>query len=173
MPLWVAGLDEHYGASATAAPHHLARQVFMAQLLPLGLGMLGRRFAGGPAAWLEPRLRKLGGVLLVVLLVLAVLDIWHVVAGAGLRASLVIVTATLLAIAAGHALGGPDPATRTAVGISSAARNPGLALTVATLNAAPPAITATILAYIVIAALTLIPYVGWRKRAANVAQGGA
>jgi tryptophan-rich sensory protein len=45
-------------------------------------------------------------------------------------------------------------------------RNPGLALLVATLNSAVPAITAAILAYFVVAALTVIPYVIWRKRAA-------
>lgn len=66
----------------------------------------------------------------------------------------------------GHLLGGPDPATRTAVAISSAARNPGLALLVATLNAAPPEVTATILAYLIVSALTLIPYVAWRRRGA-------
>jgi BASS family bile acid:Na+ symporter len=167
MPLWVAALDEYYGATATAAPQHLARQVFVAQLLPLGVGMLVRRFAAGPAAWLEPKLRRLGGILLVVLLVLALIDIWQVVVGAGLRVSLAIVIATTCALGAGHLLGGPDPATRTAVAISCAARNPGLALLVATLNAAPPAITAAVLAYFAVAAFTLIPYVAWRRRAAD------
>jgi hypothetical protein len=55
--------------------------------------------------------------------------------------------------------GGPDPATRTAVAIVSAARNPGLALLVATLNRAPPEITATALAYLLISVLTIAPYV--------------
>jgi len=49
---------------------------------------------------------------------------------------------------------------------------PGLALLVATLNAASPAISATVLAYLVIAALTLIPYVIWRQRAAARAPDG-
>lgn len=164
MPLWIAALDEYYGASATAAPQHLARQVFIVQLLPLGLGMLVRHFAAAPAARLEPNLRKLGGILLVVLLALALIDIWQVVVGAGLRVSLAIVIATTLALGAGHMLGGPDPTTRTAVAISSAARNPGLAFLVATLNAAPPAITAAVLAYLVVAAFTLVPYVAWRRR---------
>ena len=79
---------------------------------------------------------------------------------------------TALALAVGHLLGGPEPATRTATAISSAARNPGLALLVATLNAAPPAITATVLAYLVIAAVTLIPYVLWRRRRCPVRAPG-
>jgi len=38
-------------------------------------------------------------------------------------------------------------------------------LLVATLNAASPAIVAAILAYFVIAALMLSPYLAWRRRA--------
>ena len=103
-------------------------------------------------------------MLLILLLVLVLIDIWHVVIGAGWRAALAIVLVTALALAVGHMLGGPEPATRTATAICSAARNPGLALLVATLNHAPPAITATALAYLLIAAVTLIPYIFWRKR---------
>jgi bile acid:Na+ symporter, BASS family len=166
MPLSIAAFNQYYSSSATIDPRDLARQVFIAQLLPLSLGMLTRQFAAARAAWLERRLRRLGGALLVLLLVLALIDIWEVVVGAGLRVTLAIMLATILALCVGHLLGGPHPATRTATAISSAARNPGLALLVATLNGAPPAIGATILAYLVIAAVTLIPYVMWRQRIA-------
>ena len=71
--------------------------------------------------------------LLLLLAVLAIIDIGQVVVNAGPRIVLAIATVTALALAAGHLLGGPDPATRTAVAISSAIRNPGLALLVATL----------------------------------------
>ena len=169
MPLSVAALNEYYGGHAAVSPLPLARQVFVAQLLPLTLGMLARHFFEARAEWAEPKLRRVGGVLLVALLVLALIDIWEVVLGAGLRVTLAIATVTALALAVGHLLGGPEPATRTATAISSAARNPGLALLVATLNRASPAITATVLAYFVIAALTLIPYVAWRRRAGATA----
>jgi BASS family bile acid:Na+ symporter len=165
MPLSIAALNEYYGGSATIEPRHLARQVFTAQLLPLGLGMLVRYLFARQAAWLEPKLGRLGRWLLIALVVLVLLDIWQVVIGAGPRVTIAIVVVTVLAVAAGHLLGGPDPATRTATAISSAIRNPGLALLVATLNAAAPAITAAVLAYFAIAALTLIPYVAWRRRA--------
>jgi BASS family bile acid:Na+ symporter len=168
MPLWIAALDEYYGARAFVGPQHLARQVFMAQLLPLSLGMITRRMSARGAAWLEPKLRRVGSALLILLLVLVLIDIWQVVIGAGWRVSLAIVLVTALALAVGHLLGAPEPATRTAMAICSAARNPGLALLVVTLNGAPPAITATVLAYVVISALTVIPYVAWRRRAAAV-----
>jgi BASS family bile acid:Na+ symporter len=165
MPLSIAALNEYYGGSVTIEPRHLARQVFTAQLLPLGLGMLARHLLAGRAAWLEPKLGRLGRGLLITLVALVLLDIWQVVVGAGPRVTTAIALVTVLAVAAGHLLGGPDPATRTATAISSGIRNPGLALLVATLNGAPPAITAAVLAYFAIAAVTLIPYVAWRRRA--------
>ncbi|MFO1414468.1 MAG: hypothetical protein U1F10_11320 [Burkholderiales bacterium] len=164
MPLYIAGLDEYYATTATIDPGRLARQVLMAQLAPLGTGMLVTKLAPRASAWLEPRLAKVGGLMLMLLLLLALIDIWKPVVTAGARVAFAIALVTAVAIAIGHVLGGPDPATRTATGISSAARNPGLALLVATLNNAPPPVIATILAYLVVAGLTLIPYVAWRKR---------
>ena len=172
MPLSIAALNEYYAGTASIDPQVVGRQVFTAQFLPLLCGMLARHFGSAGAAWLEPRLRRVAGVLLIVLLVLALIDIWEVVIGAGMRVTLAIITVTALAVTTGHLLGGPAPATRTATGISSAARNPGLALLVATLNAAAPAVQATILSYLVIASLTLIPYVFWRRRRAPPAPGG-
>ena len=164
MPLFIALLDEYYSGTAVVAPQHLARQVFLAQLLPLSLGMLARRMHLPLATRIEPKLRRLGGVLLIVLLVIILIDIWQPVIGAGWRVAAAIATTTALALAVGHLLGGPEPATRTATAICSAARNPGLALLVATLNAASPAIIATVLAYVVVSALVVAPYAVWRAR---------
>jgi BASS family bile acid:Na+ symporter len=164
MPLSIEAFEEYYGGHATAPPLEIARQVFIAQLLPLSLGILTARLGPALAAWLEPRLKRLAGVLLLVLLVLVIANIWEVVIGAGLRVTLAIVIVTILAVAVGHLLGGPEPATRTATAICSGARNASLALLVATLNAASPAITAAVLTYFVTAFLTLIPYVAWRRR---------
>jgi BASS family bile acid:Na+ symporter len=121
------------------------------------------------AQWLEPRVRRVGTVLLVAVVVLILIDAWELTINAGLRGTAAIVLTTGGALAVGHLLGGPDPATRTAVAIVSAARNPGLALLVATLNRAPPEITATVLAYLLISVLTIAPYVIWRRRAARYA----
>jgi bile acid:Na+ symporter, BASS family len=164
MPLWIAGLNEYYAGSAAIDPRELARQVFFAQLLPLGLGMAARRFMPGASARIGPVVHRAATILLTLLLVLALIDVAHTVVTAGVRVGAAVVTATLVALAAGHVLGGPEPATRTATAISSAARNGGLALLVAALNNAAPAIVATVLAYFVLSALTVIPYAIWRAR---------
>jgi BASS family bile acid:Na+ symporter len=165
MPLFVAGLNEYYGGQASISPRDLARQVFFAQLLPLSLGMLVRRLLPGPVARLGPGLSRASKLLFLFLMVLALVQVGPVVLGAGTHVGLAIVLVTVLALAVGHALGGPAPETRTAAAIASAMRNPGLALVVATVNHAHPAVMATVLAYVVIAACTVLPYVFWRRRA--------
>lgn len=170
MPLSIALLDALYGASASIDPRQLMRQVFLAQLLPLGIGAATRSIWRDHAARIEPVVTRVGTVLLLLLTTLALIDVWQVVIGAGLRVTLAIAVITLLALTAGHLIGGPDPATRTAIAISSAARNAGLALLAATLNAAPPAIVRTVLVYLVVSAFTIVPYVAWRRRAATRAQ---
>jgi predicted Na+-dependent transporter len=165
MPLWIAGLNQYYAGEAIVDPPAIARQVFVAQLLPLGLGMALRKWGSSLAMRIEPRLNRVGTALLLLLLVLALVDIWQTVFGAGVRVGAAVVLATVLALAAGHLLGGPEPATRTSTAISSAARNAGLALLVAALNNAAPAIVATVLAYFVLSAFAIIPYVFWRRRA--------
>lgn len=170
MPLSIAALNEFYGGRATIAPQEVARQVFLAQLLPLGLGMLARSLFPEPAVRIRHRLHRAAGAMLIALLALVLIDIWEVVIGAAPRVMLAIVAVTILALAVGHSMGGPEPATRTATAISAATRNPALALLVATLNNAPPPVIATILAYLLIAAATVLPYAAWRRRAGKVAQ---
>jgi BASS family bile acid:Na+ symporter len=170
MPLWIALFSEFYAGHASAAPVHVAEQVFLAQLLPLGLGMATRRLFPEWSARFASGLHRAASAMMVLLLILALVDAWDVVVGAGLRVTLTIVAITVLALAVGHHLGGPEPATRTATAISSAARNPALALLVATLNNASPAVSATILAYLLIGAATVLPYAAWRQRARKAAR---
>ncbi|HUH94911.1 MAG TPA: hypothetical protein VL742_17420 [Casimicrobiaceae bacterium] len=166
MPLTIAVLNAFYAGKATIAPGELARQVFVAQLLPLSLGMLTRRFVPERAtSWLGPKLARFANILLIALTILVLVDVWGTVVDAGPKIALAIAIVTVLALAVGHWLGGPDPGTRTAVAISSAMRNPGLALLVIALNGAPPAMSATVLAYLVVSAFIVIAYVLWRRRA--------
>ena len=164
MPISIAVLNALYAGHASISPADVARQVFTAQLLPLGLGMVVRRTAPGFADQVEPRLAQLGAGLLIGLTVLALIDVGPIVVEAGLRIVVAIAIVSALALLVGHTLGGPEPGTRTAVAISSAARNPGLALLVATLNRAAPEVGATVLAYLVVAAATVLPYGIWRYR---------
>lgn len=164
MPLSVAVINHVYGTHGSLSPLQLMQQVMTVQLLPLGLGVATGRLLPRAGAWLRPRLERLGKLLLVLLVVYVAFAFREDLARAGTGMVLAMVLTTAGALGLGHALGGPDPSTRTAVAIVSAARNPGLALLTATLNAAPAAVTAVLPVYIFVSALTMIPYVAWRIR---------
>jgi BASS family bile acid:Na+ symporter len=164
MPLSVVALNAIFGTHGEVSPAVVAKQVLIAQLIPLGLGLAVRRFAPGFASRIEPSFRRLGGVMLIAFLVVVLASIWRLVFGAGLLVGLGAVAITALALLTGHILGGPAAETRTAVAISSGLRNPGLALLVATSNQAPPDVAATIFACLIWAAATTTVYVAWRRR---------
>jgi BASS family bile acid:Na+ symporter len=110
------------------------------------------------------RTSRLATILLLALTALALIAVWKPVQDAGVHAAGAIVLITAGALACGHLLGGPDPTTRSVAAILTAARNPGLAMVVATVNHAAPLVIAAILAYLLIAALTMLPYILWRRR---------
>lgn len=170
MPLSVAAFDQVFAGEAGVDPRALALQVFLGQGAPLALGALARRVAPGVveryALWLD----RAAGALMLLLVAIALVDVWRPVWQAGARAAVAIVVLVACAVAMGHALGGPRPAMRTVLGVACGARNVGLALLVATLNHAPGAVTAAILAYLVFAALALTPYVAWQRRRSRATQ---
>lgn len=165
MPFSIAVLNHLYGAEVSVSHWDVARQVLVAQLAPLGLGMALRQGSAAIAARLEPGLRRIGVMLLVAAVAVVLIDVWELTVTAGARVLAAIVVITGAALAVGHLLGGPEPAMRTAVAITSAARNTGLALLVAALNGAPPHVSATVLAYLAVSLLVIPPYTVWRSAA--------
>jgi BASS family bile acid:Na+ symporter len=88
--------------------------------------------------------------------------VWHLV-GNGV---LVCLTAfTLVGLAVGHLLGGPDPDNRTVLGLASGTRHPGIAMAVASINfPEEKAVMAVVVFHLIIGAIVSLPYVRWRKR---------
>lgn len=164
MPLSIAALNAIYGTQGVLSPMQVARQVFVAQLFPIGLGLVVRRMAPVFAVRSEPLVRRVAAVLLIVsaALVFLVLVRTAMTATAGTGPAVVLVT--LIALAVGHGLGGPWPDTRTAVAVLSALRNPGLALLVVSSNRAPIQVVQAVLAYILWTTVVVTAYVFWRRR---------
>jgi len=163
IPLSIAGLNEVYGARISVEPVDVMQQVFVAQLVPLGLGIGARGLLPRPAVRIEPWVTRAGTALLVLTLVLGIGGLGEATLRAGGPGLFACAATTIAALAAGHLLGGPQRETRAAVAIVSAARNPGLALLVATLNKAEPRVIATILAYLVVSILLVTAYIAWRR----------
>lgn len=164
MPLSVSILNSVFDTHGDVSPVVVLQQVLVAQLAPLGLGLSVRRFAPAFAARVEPSLRSLGATMMMAFLVVVLASIWRLVFGAGLLVGLGAILISGIGLAIGHSLGGPAPETRTAVAISSALRNPGLALLVATGNHAPAEVSATIFAYLIWAAAAVTVYIAFRRK---------
>lgn len=172
VPLSIAALDRVYAGSASITPWDVAKQVSVAQILPLGLGIAVRRARPDLATSLEPALARAGNVLLGLLLLAAGIEIWGGVLASGSRLAAAVAATTVSALAIGHLLGGPGPTTRTGVATTAATRNAGLALLVATLNAAAPTIRAAVLAYVAYSLPIVLSYLAWRRVQARRAPTG-
>jgi BASS family bile acid:Na+ symporter len=144
-------------------------------LLPLGVGLALRTLAPRVAERLGPWLARLGNVLLVAGLVPTLLSVWPAMLSlVGDGSVLAIAAVVVLAIASGHAFGGPDYDERTALGIASAMRHPGMALAIAALNM--PDVRrgmAGVLLYLVVAVVATTLYGKWRASHDPASASGA
>ena len=164
VPATVVILDWIFAADFTVTPFHIGRQVFFAQLLPMALGAALRAVLPVLAAKLEAPLGRVGNLLLLVLGILVLVDMPAIIRIAGWTPMFAGVGITVAALAVGAAFAWRDPAVRPVGAIAAAMRNPGLALVIATVNNAPPAVTAAVIGYALGLGLTIIAFLQWRKR---------
>jgi BASS family bile acid:Na+ symporter len=166
VPAWLAVLGPLFGREASVAPRTVAVLVAKAFLAPLLLGMLLRR----PLTSQADRLSEwiLGGAGAVLALAGIALLVLHarLLVEVGWVPLLSLAGLTVVALAIGHALGGPDPGDRTALAISCATRNIGIAMLAATTKPGLRTL-ALVLTYVLAAALVSILYLKWRGRVAD------
>ena len=164
VPLTVAILDWIFARDFAVTPLHIGQQVFFAQLLPMALGAAVRAARPALAARLEAPLARIGNLLLAVMGVMVLVDMPAIIKAVGWTPTLAGVAMTLGALAVGAAFAWRDPAVRPAAAVAAAMRNPGLALVIATVNRAPPSVTAAVIGYALGLGLTIVAYLQWRKR---------
>jgi bile acid:Na+ symporter, BASS family len=167
VPLSVLILDWIFAAEFTVTPLDIGRQVFFAQLLPLALGATLRAWRPALAEKLEPRLSRLGNLLLLVLGVLALVDLPAIIRQIGWMPSVVGFAMAIFSLAVGAAFAGRHADVWPAAAVAVAMRNPGLALLIAALNRAPPAVSEGIIGYAIGLAIAIILFLQWRKRVGN------
>jgi BASS family bile acid:Na+ symporter len=111
-------------------------------------------------------MQKASGIILLICLAAFVVIGWSKI-GDVLRGRDITLVAlaliTVLSLAVGHVLGGPDEDDRTVLAFATASRHPGVAIVVANLTDQPLAPIGVLLA-VVIAEIAVIPYKRWRKR---------
>ena len=169
VPLSVAILDWIFAKDFVVTPLHIGQQVFLAQLLPMALGALLRAYAPTLASKIEGRLVRTGNILLALMGLMVLVDLPALIAAVGYVPMIAGFGMTACALAIGAAVAWRDPAVRPAAAIAAAMRNPGLALVIATVNRAPPEVTAAVIGYAIGLGVTVIAFLQWRKRVATAA----
>jgi BASS family bile acid:Na+ symporter len=164
VPLSVSVMSAIFSVHAVLSPLDVARQVFVAQFLPLGIGAIVRIRWPSMAAWLSPRLTRISNVMLAVLGLVCIAVLGPAVVRIGWMPTVAGIVLTLAALVVGAAFAGRDSSVRTAGAIGAAMRNPGLALVIATVNHARPAVTASVFGYALGLAAVVTAFVVWRQR---------
>jgi BASS family bile acid:Na+ symporter len=166
VPITVHLIGRLIGRAAYLGPAAVAQLVFMSALLPLAAGMAVRRFAPKLADHIARPLALVAAIMLAAGVLPILFSAWpEITSLIGNGTIVAIVTFTIIALAAGHLLGGPDPDGRTVLALSTASRHPGIALAIA--HASFPGnkhVLGAVLLYLIVSAIASIPYMNWRKR---------
>jgi len=149
-------------------PYHVAKQIGVSQVLPLGIGLLVRQFL---PSWAEAKagfFEKLANVLLLVIVVVVLVRLSPMLLSFARNElfSIVVMAALVLAsMAIGYALAGSDPKEQTTAALVTSMRNPGLALLFAQLyGPSMIGLKIGILAYLLVTVLVQIPFTIWSQK---------
>jgi BASS family bile acid:Na+ symporter len=169
VPLTIWILDQIYGRSAVVAPEKVAKIMLTTVFAPLAVGLAIRHLwpATEKAAHV---VIAIAGMLLLVACAVLLYGLWPVIRTyIGTGAWFLLLILAVIGLGVGHVLGGPLPADRTTLAISTSSRHPAVALTVATSGVISDtkAEVGIIILYLVIATLVAIPYQKWRSRTAH------
>ena len=167
VPASVAILGAIFGVNFAISPLDVARQVFFAQLLPLGLGAALRAWRPAVAARVEVPLARLTGLMLLGLALSLLVVLWPLMEEVGWIPFAAGVGLTLCALAIGAAIAVRDAPARPAVAVAAAMRNPGLALLIAAVNNMPAGVVAAVFGYALGLTLVVGAFVAWQGRRAR------
>ena len=167
VPLWVLMANLILGTNGIAGVLAVARQVALAQLLPLALGAVARKASPVHSQWLGPIIGRAGAILLILAIISQLIDLQYVILSARLWPVIVAALTTVIALLMGHLLGGHLHEVGHSMAISSALRNIGLALLIATANRTPPTVEIVIVSYAITAIVIVSVYIALRGRVLN------
>jgi BASS family bile acid:Na+ symporter len=163
VPVSLAVLGAFFGRDVSVPTGQVALKIGTMLLAPLFAGMAVRHSWPTLADRIDEPVMSTAGVVLLALVLLIVVTSATAMVGIGLPAVALIVAVTVAALGVGHALGGPDPDNRTTLAVACATRFPALALLIASLNFPNAKPLPIVVSYLLISALTVIPYMRWRK----------
>jgi bile acid:Na+ symporter, BASS family len=138
--------------------------VGMTILLPVGFGLLIHSFFPKAADTIGPVLSKAGRLALLVFVLFVMAMTYGVLLKMDAWSYFVICIVVIVSLAIGHLLGPGDGKERTTLAMESAARHPGLAMTIATLNFSQQQALPVLIPYLIVFVAVTTVYLQWRKR---------
>jgi bile acid:Na+ symporter, BASS family len=168
VPLAVDLIGRAFDAATAISPTAIASLLARDVLAPLGVGLLVH-YSAPPFA---ERIARPLSIMAWILLCASLLPIFFIALPAILS---LIGNGTLVAImafvgaglAAGHLLGGPDPANRTILALTTSSRHPGVAMAIVSFNFPQQKLAApAILLYLLVNILLSVVYIAWMRHRA-------
>jgi BASS family bile acid:Na+ symporter len=149
---------------ASVPPLEVVKFIAQSILLPLMVGAIFSRLAPRLTERLSGPINSISGkVLMLGMLSLFALNIGGVVE-AGVLSLVVILILTVIALGAGHLLGGPAFGDRAALAIATTQRQMAIATLIAAMNFQNVVIIDAIVIYLIMSTLIVSVYVKWCKR---------
>jgi BASS family bile acid:Na+ symporter len=153
----VTGIEVEMSSSAVWA------LVLWTLLVPLVAGVVIHQIAPAVAERAADPVAKTGSIVLLIAFIPVLIRVWPaMISLIGNGTVLVMVALAVLALAAGHLIGGPDPSDRATLALSSAGRHPAIAIAIATANFPDQKLApAAVLLYLLVSAIVAAPYLKW------------
>jgi BASS family bile acid:Na+ symporter len=165
VPVVTSLFGQWFDRPAEISAGKVAQIVGTTILIPLLVGIALRAWMPALALKIARPAGLIGMALLVICLVPLLILLWPLISSFfGDGTVLILALIALAGTAAGHWLGGPDAWDSTVLALSTSARHPAVAITVAT-SAYPAGKLAlgAVLLYVLVVTLVTVPYVVWSK----------
>lgn len=173
VPATVALLSALYPTDASISVGAVAKMVAITTLFPVGVGLAISAWAPHFAQRAAPIVLVIG---FIVIALLAVLILYKqggaIMALLGDGTLLAIVVTVAAGLAAGHFLGGPNPATSTALAMAAGTRHPGIAALIVHANFNDPQVMLTVLLFLLTGVAMTLAYLVWQMRRKRGAEDG-
>lgn len=173
VPLTFVILGSFYPHAGSVSLIDLARLVLTSVLVPVLVGLAVGSTFPALARRLSPIAKTAGNVALLIIFV-AILakagkPMMALIGDGGLFATFVPIVAGL---AAGHWLGGPEPANRMAMALAAATRHPGIAGLIVHHSFDDPRAMLAVLLFLLNSVVISTAYQAWQKRRLSPSDGG-
>jgi BASS family bile acid:Na+ symporter len=165
IPATLEVLERLFGTSLSMSPAAIASVILKSIIAPLAIGIALRVFAPSLADMLDKVVTPLAKVLLalgVLALLIAVFP--SILALATGETLLAIILFTVIGLAVGHAMGGPDPDHSVVLALSASSRHPMIAYAIASANYPELRFGGTIVLALLVNGVVGALYLAWQRK---------